>query len=93
MIIRKLLYVMLYLDHIWGNWQGNITQFVDADKIVFDGVTVDWCVKCKFNKTLTLDSIRTLDIFKRKTSLQCEVTLITKLTKYKNYWRIIIELK
>ena len=44
-----------------------MNQFVDADKILFDNVTVDWCVTYIFNKIVDLDSIRTLDIF-RETS-------------------------
>ena len=33
-----------YLNNIRGNQKGNITLFVDSDKMVFDCVTVDWCV-------------------------------------------------
>ena len=41
-----------YLDYIWVNLQVNITLFVDADKIVFGGVTDDGCVACKSNKIM-----------------------------------------
>ena len=44
----------------------NIILFVYSDKIVFDDVTVGWCVECKSNKIITFRSIRTLDIFQRK---------------------------
>ena len=45
---------------------GNIIQFVDDEKIVFDYVTDGWCVAYKSNKIMTLHSIRTSDIFQRK---------------------------
>ena len=34
--------------------------------IVFVDITADWCVTCKFNKIMTLDRKRTLDLFQRK---------------------------
>ena len=33
---------------------------------MFVDVTVDWCVTCKFNKIMSLDSIKTLYLFKIK---------------------------
>ena len=36
-----------YLDYIWGNWKEKLTQCVDAYKIVFHDITIDWCVLCK----------------------------------------------
>ena len=73
-----------YLDNIWVNWQGKTNEFIDDDKIFFYGVNVDWCVTCNFNKKTALDSIRVLELFKRKTSFQCEVNLPPKKTKYIN---------
>ena len=43
-----------------------LTQLVDADKIVFDYVTVEWFVTCKSNKIAAFNGIRTLDIFREK---------------------------
>ena len=43
-----------------------MTQFLDNNKIVFDDITVDWCVTFKFNRVMALDSIRTFDMFQRK---------------------------
>ena len=66
MIIGKMLDVML-IYIIYGEIErGNITQFVDADKIVVDYVTVDWCVTYKFNKILDLNSIRAFELFSEK---------------------------
>ena len=50
-------------------------------RIVFDGVTVDWCVTCKSNKTMAEDRIGMLDMFQRRTLLQCKVTLLSKMMK------------
>ena len=41
----------------------NITLFVDYDKIVFDDVTVGWCVAYKSNHIMTLHGISMLDMF------------------------------
>ena len=38
-------------------------QFVDADKILFDGVNVDWCAIYKLNEIVALNIIRTLEMF------------------------------
>ena len=73
-----------YLDQIWEKYREKITQFVDADKIVFVDITSDWCVTCKFNKIMALDSIRTLDMFNRELLLQCETILLPKMMKYIN---------
>ena len=35
-------------------------------KIVFVDVTTDWCITCKFNKIVALDSIGKLDLFREK---------------------------
>ena len=82
-----------YLDNIWGSWKGNITQSIDADKIVFDDVTVDWCVTCKFNKIGDLGSITTLEMFQRQILLKSEVNLLPKMIKSINCWHTIIELE
>ena len=56
-----------YLDNLWQKFERNkINQFVDAGKIVFVDITADWCVTCKFNKIMALDSNRTLELFQRK---------------------------
>ena len=41
----------------------NMIQFVDADKILFDGVNVDWCAIYKLNEIVALNIIRTLELF------------------------------
>ena len=46
-----------------------MTQFLDYDKIVFDDITVDWCITFIFNKIMALDSIRTFDMFQGKYSI------------------------
>ena len=62
-----------------------MTQFLDADKTVLDDVTFDLCTTCKIQKIMALDSIRTLELYQRKTLLQCEANLPTKMVKYTNY--------
>ena len=62
----------------------NMTQFLGADKIVFDNITVCWCVTCIFNKIMTLHIIWTLELLQRKMLLQREVTLLPNMTKYIN---------
>ena len=44
----------------------NITQFVYYGEIVFDGVTDDFYVTCKFNKIMALYCIMKLDPFQIK---------------------------
>ena len=46
-----------------------MTQFLDNNKIVFDDITVDWCITFIFNKIMALDSIRTFDMFQGKYSI------------------------
>ena len=33
---------------------------------MFDDVTVDWCVTCKFNKIMALNNTRTREIWQKK---------------------------
>ena len=49
---------------------------------MFDDVTDDWCITCKFDKITDLVSIRTLKLFQGKELLQCEVSLLTNMMKY-----------
>ena len=60
-LLRKMLeiYGETYMEHI--------IQFLDYDKIVFYDFPDYWCVACKFNKILALDSIRVLEVFHRNT--------------------------
>ena len=59
-------------------------QFVDYDKTVFDNVIVYWCVTCKFNRIMNLDSTRTVEMFHRNILLKYEVTLLPNMMKYIN---------
>ena len=59
-----------------------MTQFLDADKIVFDDVTVDCCVTCKVDKLMSLDSARKIDLFQEKQILEHEATLLNNIMKY-----------
>ena len=60
---------------------------------MFDDDTVDWCVTCKFNKIMDLYSIRTLELFQRKTILECDVNLLPKTMKYIDYLHIRIDME
>ena len=62
----------------------NISQFVDADKMAFVGIAVDWCATCKFNKITASDIIMTLELFHIKNVIAMRVTLIPKMMKYMN---------
>ena len=56
-----------HLDNVWKKFERNkINQLVSAGNIVFVDITADWCVTCKFNKIMTLDRKRTLNLFQRK---------------------------
>ena len=44
----------------------NITLFVDDREIVSIYVAYYWCLMCKFDNLLALDSIIMVDIFQRK---------------------------
>ena len=82
---------MLLILKIYGKCvRDNITKFVDAGKKVFVGVTYDWCVMCKFNRVVALDSISMIGIFHRKTQLKCDVTLLPNMVKYINSLLIMI---
>ena len=50
---------------------------------MFVASTYDWCVTCKFNKFMALDSIRIIELFQKIN--KCEENLLTKITKYINY--------
>lgn len=55
------------LDNVWKKFEKDkISQLISAGNIVFVDITADWCVTCKFNKIMTLDRKRTLDLFQRK---------------------------
>jgi suppressor for copper-sensitivity B len=56
-----------HLDNVWKKFEKDkISQLVDAGNIVFVDITADWCVTCKFNKIMSLDSNKTLELFERK---------------------------
>ena len=75
-----------------GKLTGKILpNYVYYDKIVFGGVTFDWCVTWKFNKIVYIDVIMTLELFHRIKTLQCEGNLPPKMMKFINYLDIIID--
>ena len=49
-------------------WLSNLE---DADKICFDGVTVEQCVTCKFIKIVASNSIMMIDMIQKQMLLQC----------------------
>ena len=53
------------IGKIYARHATNITQLVDADKMVFDDFTVDWCATSIFKMIMDLDSISKLDLFQR----------------------------
>lgn len=56
-----------HLDSVWRKFEKDkIRQFVDSGKVVFVDITANWCVTCKFNKIMTLNSNKTLELFERK---------------------------
>lgn len=56
-----------HLDSVWRKFEKDkIGQLVDSGKIVFVDITADWCVTCKFNKIMTLNNNRTLELFEKK---------------------------
>ena len=65
---------------------------MEYDKIVFDDFTDYWHIQWNFNKIISLDSIRVIDMFWRKLLLKCEVNLIPKMIKCISSWNIIIDL-
>ena len=61
---------MLIIYIICGKVESkNITPFIYYNKIVSIDVTGDWCVTCKFNETMALDSIRIIRMFQIKNIL------------------------
>ena len=73
----------LFIYTIYGEVERkNISQCLDANKIVFVDITVDWCVSSKFNTIVYLDSIRALGMYQRRKTLQCKVDLIPKMMIY-----------
>ena len=61
-----MLYVLI-IQILNGEIEGkNIILFLDADKIVFGGVTVEWGVTCKYNEIIALESIWWLKCFIEK---------------------------
>ena len=57
MLISHMLYVLI-IQILYGEIERkNITLFVDADKIVFGDVTIEWLVTCKYDKIISLDGI------------------------------------
>lgn len=56
-----------HLDNVWKRFEKDkIEQLVGSGKIVFVDITADWCVTCKFNNIMTLNSNKTLELFERK---------------------------
>lgn len=56
-----------HLNNVWKTFErSKISQLVSDGNIVFVDITADWCVTCKFNKIMTLDRKRTLNLFQRK---------------------------
>ena len=56
-----------HLNDVWKKFERDkISQLVSAGNVVFVDITADWCVTCKFNKIMTLDRKRTLNLFQRK---------------------------
>ena len=43
--------------------EGALARLIDDDQIVFVDVTADWCITCKANKALVLDTKATHDLF------------------------------
>ena len=43
--------------------EGALARLIDDDQIVFVDVTADWCITCKANKALVLDTKATQDLF------------------------------
>ena len=43
-----------------------IDKYLDQDKIVFVDITADWCITCKVNDVLVLDSKKIKNLFKSK---------------------------
>ena len=56
-------------------------------------MTSDWCVMCKFNEAMDLDSLKTLDTFQRCSNLKYKVALFTNTKICIKYWHIILYLE
>ena len=67
-----------------------MTRFLDSAQIVLIDIPDDWCLTCKFRKTMALDGISNLDLFQRKAKFQCKATLLTNTIKYISSWYIAI---
>lgn len=54
-------------DSIWQELnQEKINELVQQGKVVFIKITADWCVTCKFNEFMVLDTQKALNFFKRE---------------------------